>query len=206
MLEATTFVNHFPYLGIFLLLILGEIGFPFPEDATLILSGFLTAHEVIKPLPAFFVVYSGLLVTDFLLYSAGKKYGRSIVEHKWFHKIISPDRLSKLEEKFEKWGGLVIFLGRHVWGLRAQIFLVAGVVKMSAIKFLMADGIAAFFTIALWGGIGYLGGNSLQVLKKDVTRIEHIAVVALVILLACGIFFWYFKNKWKFRQKGSSRV
>ena len=201
MLEATTFVNHFPYLGIFLLLILGEIGFPFPEDATLILSGFLTAHEVIKPLPAFFIVYSGLLMTDFLLYSAGKKYGRSIVEHKRFQKIISPDRLSKLEEKFRKWGGLVVFLGRHVWGLRAQIFLVAGVMKMSALKFLMADGVAAFFTIALWGGIGYLGGNSLQVLRKDVTRIEHIGVVVLVLLLFGGVIFRYFRNNRKSRTK-----
>jgi membrane protein DedA with SNARE-associated domain len=201
MFDIAGMVDRFPDVGIFVLLILGEIGFPFPEDATLILSGFLTAHDVIKPLRAFSVVYLGLLITDFSLYVVGKKYGRSIVEHKRFHKIISPDRLSKLEEKFKKWGGLVIFLGRHVWGLRAQIFLVAGVMKMSAIKFLMADGIAAFFTIALWGGIGYLGGNSLQVLKKDVTRIEHIAVVVLVLLLACGIFFWYFKNKGKLRQK-----
>jgi len=201
MLESTTFINHFPYLGIFFLLILGEIGFPFPEDVTLILSGFLTAHDVIKPLPAFLVVYLGLLITDFSLYVVGKKYGRSIVEHKRFHKIISPDRLSKLEEKFKKWGGLVIFLGRHVWGLRAQIFLVAGVMKMSAIKFLMADGIAAFFTIALWGGIGYLGGNSLQVLKKDVTRIEHIGVVVLVLLLFGGIIFRYFRNNRKSKTK-----
>ncbi|OGP91982.1 MAG: hypothetical protein A2157_15510 [Deltaproteobacteria bacterium RBG_16_47_11] len=203
MLESTTFINHFPYLGIFLLLILGEIGLPFPEDATLILGGFLTAHEVIKPLPAFLVLYLGLLITDFSLYLVGKKYGRNVVEHKRFHKIISSDRLSKLEVKFKKWGGLVVFLGRHVWGLRAQIFLVAGVMKMSAIKFLVADATSALFSIALWGGIGYLGGNSLQVLKKDVTRVEHIAVVILVLLLACGIFFWYFKNKWKFRQKGS---
>jgi len=201
MLDSTTFMNHFPYGGIFLLLILGEIGFPFPEDATLLLSGFLTAHEVIKPLPAFSVVYSGLLMTDFLLYSAGKKYGRSIVEHKRFQKIISPDRLSKLEEKFRKWGGLVVFLGRHVWGLRAQIFLVAGVMKMSALKFLMADGVAAFFTIALWGGIGYLGGNSLQVLRKDVTRIEHIGVVVLVLLLFGGVIFRYFRNNRKSRTK-----
>jgi membrane protein DedA with SNARE-associated domain len=201
MLESTTFINHFPYLGIFLLLILGEIGFPFPEDATLILSGFLTAHGMIKPFPAFLVLYLGLLTTDFSLYFVGKKYGRSIVEHKRFHKIISPDRLSKLEEKFKKWGGLVIFLGRHVWGLRAQIFLVAGVMKMSAIKFLMADGIAAFFTIALWGGIGYLGGNSLQVLKKDVTRIEHIGVVVLVLLLYGGIIFRYFRNNRKSKTK-----
>jgi Mg2+ and Co2+ transporter CorA len=34
-----------------------------------------------------------------------------------------------------------------------------------------------------------------------VTRIEHIAVVVIVLLLACGIFYWYFKNKGKFRPK-----
>ncbi len=201
MLEATTLINHFPYGGIFLLLILGEIGFPFPEDATLILSGFLTAHEVIKPLPAFFVVYFGLLITDFLLYLAGKKYGRSIVEHKRFHKIISPDRLSKLEEKFKKWGGLVVFLGRHIWGVRAQVFLAAGVMKISATKFLAADAISALFSIGLWGGVGYLGGNSLQILKKDVTRIEHIGVVILMLLLLGGIIFRYFRNNRRSKTK-----
>src|SRR5512136_3064093 len=152
MLESTTFIDHFPYGGIFLLLILGEVGFPFPEDATLILTGFLTAHEVIKPLPAFLVLYVGLLTTDFSLYFVGKKYGRSIVEHKRFHKIISPDRLSKLEEKFRKWGSLVVFLGRHIWGLRAQVFLAAGVMKISATKFLIADATSALFSISLWGG------------------------------------------------------
>lgn len=202
-MEISPLLNHFPYLGIFLLLILGEIGFPFPEDATLLLTGFLTAHDVVKPLPAFMVIYAGLLITDFFLYWVGKKYGRSVVEHKRFHKIISLDKLSKLEEKFRKWGSLVVFLGRHIWGLRAQVFLVAGVMKMSTTKFLVADATSAIFSIALWGGIGYLGGNSIQVLKKDVTRIEHIGMVILVILLACGIFFWYFKNRWKFRQKGS---
>jgi len=200
MLEPASFINHFPYLGIFLLLILGGIGLPFPEDATLLLSGFLMAHYVIKPLPAFLVVYSGLLISDFSLYLVGKKYGRRIVEHKRFRKIISPIRLSKLEEKFKKWGSLVVFLGRHIFGFRAQIFLVSGVMKMSATKFLVADAISVLFTIGLWGGIGYLGGNSVQALKKDITRVEHIAIVILVIMIASGIIFWYLKNVKKFRK------
>ena len=200
MLEPASFINHFPYLGIFLLLILGGVGLPFPEDATLLLSGFLMAHYVIIPLPAFLVVYSGLLIADFSLYLVGKKYGRRIVEHKRFRKIISPNRLSKLEEKFIKWGSLVVFFGRHIWGFRAQIFLVSGVMKMSATKFLVADAISALFTIGLWGGVGYLGGNSVQVLKKDITRVEHIAIVILVIMIASGIIFWYLKNVKKFRK------
>ena len=200
MFEMNTLVEHFPYLGIFALLILGGIGFPFPEDATLLLSGILFANEIIKPLPAFLVVYSGLLLTDFFLYSAGKKYGRRLVEHRRFQRILSMGQLSKLEEKFEKWGTHVVFFGRHIVGFRAQIFLVAGVMRMPAIKFLMADAISALFTIGLWGGVGYLGGNSIQVLKKDMTRMEHMAIVVLVILIASGIIFWYFKNVKKIKK------
>lgn len=122
------------------------------------------------------------------------------MEHKKFRKIISPDRLSKLEEKFKKWGSLVVLFGRHILGLRAQIFLVSGVMKMSAIKFLVADAISALFTIGLWGGVGYLGGNSVQVLKKDITRVEHIAIMVFVIMIASGIIFWYLKNIKKFRK------
>ena len=94
-------------------------------------------------------------MSDFFLYLVGKKYGRMVVEHKRFQKIISPDRLSKLEEKFKKRDVWVILIGRHFLGLRAQIFLVAGVMRMPTIKFLVADATTALLTIAFMGGIGY---------------------------------------------------
>jgi membrane protein DedA with SNARE-associated domain len=197
MLEGTTLVDQFPYIGIFALLIFGGIGLPFPEDATLILSGFLIAHEAITPLPTFFTVYTGLLVSDFFLYLVGKKYGRMVVEHKKFRRIISPDRLSKLEEHFRKRDVWVILIGRHFLGLRAQIFLVAGVLRMPPIKFLTADAATSLLTIAFMGGIGYWGGNSVQILKKDLTRIEHIAIVVLMVFIAGWIGYKYYKEEWK---------
>jgi membrane protein DedA with SNARE-associated domain len=200
MFETTTLIDHFPYVGIFALLILGGIGLPFPEDATLILSGFLVAHEVVKPLQTFLIVYAGLLISDFFLYLVGKKYGRMIVEHKKFRRIISHDRLLKLEEKFKKRDVWVILIGRHFLGLRAQIFLVAGVMRMSPVKFLVADAATALLTIALMGGIGYVGGNSVQILKKDLTRIEHIAIVVLMILFAGWLVFKYFKGSKNFEE------
>ena len=195
MLEASTLVEHSPYLGIFLLLILGGIGLPFPEDATLILTGFWVAQNVIKPVQAFLAVYSGLLISDFLLYWVGKKYGRMLVLHKRFQKIISPEQLSRLEEKFKRRGVWVVLIGRHFLGLRAQIFLVAGVMRMSAIKFLLADGATSLFTIALMAGIGYAGGNSVEILKKNVKRIEHIAVLIFAVLFTAWIVYKYFKTK-----------
>jgi membrane protein DedA with SNARE-associated domain len=195
MVETTVFIEHFPYLGLFVLLILGTLGLPFPEDGILLLSGVLTAHGIIRPLPAFFVVYTGLLMTDFLLYSAGKKYGRRIVEHKRFQKILTVRRLTKLEEIFKRWGALVIFLGRHLLGVRAQIFLAAGVMRMSWKKFLIVDAASALLTIILWGGLGYWGGNNIQALRKEITSIEQMVIVILAILVGSIFLFRYFKRR-----------
>ena len=194
MLETIPFIQHFPYLALFVLLILGTLGLPFPEDGILLLTGFLTAHHVMRLLPAFLIVYSGLLMTDFLLYSVGKKYGRKIIEHKRFQRVITPHRLTKLEEKFKRWGIWVVFFGRHLLGLRAQIFLVAGVMKMSWKKFLIVDGISALFTIALWGGLGYLGENRIQALRRDITTMEQIAMIILAILFGSVLLFRYLKK------------
>ena len=195
MLESTTLIEHFPYVGIFILLILGEIGLPFPEDATLILSGFLIAQKVTKPLPTVIVVYCGLLLTDFSLYWVGKKYGRKVIEHRRFRRILSAERLLTLEEKFKKWGIYVIFVGRHFLGIRAQIFLAAGVMRMSALRFIMADAASAILTMTLMVGIGFLGGNSIEILQKDLKRIEHIGILILAILFTSWMIYKYFRNR-----------
>ena len=195
MVEATLLVKHSPYAGIFLLLIFGEIGLPFPEDATLILSGFLIAQHVTRPVPTVIVVYCGLLLTDFSLYWIGKKYGRKVIEHKRFHRILPAERLLALEEKFKKWGIYVVLVGRHFLGIRAQVFLAAGVMRMSALKFVMADAASAILTIILMVGIGFLGGNSIQILQKDVKRVEHVGILILAILLTGWVLYKYFRNR-----------
>ena len=203
MFETIPLIEHFPYLGLLILLILGTLGLPFPEDGILLLSGFLTGHNVIRPFPTFLVVYSSLLMTDFLLYSVGRKYGRRLVEHKKFNKIITHGRLAKLEEKFQQWGALVVFFGRHLLGLRAQIFLVAGVMRMSWKKFLIVDATSALLTITLWGGLGYLGGNSIQAFRREITGIEQMVMVILATLVGSWLLLRYLKKRRDASRKSS---
>ncbi len=181
-------VEHFPYLGLFLLLILGGIGFPFPEDTTLILCGFLISTHVVISIPAVIVVYAGLLTADIILYALGRKYGHMIVTHRRFRKILTAERLSLIEETFRKKGIFVILIGRHLVGLRAQIFLAAGVMRMSAPAFVMADAVSSLLTMVVMVGAGYAGGRSLQIIRKDVTRIEHIVILLCLVLLLGYLF------------------
>jgi membrane protein DedA with SNARE-associated domain len=63
------------------------------------------------------------------------------------------------------------------------------------LKFLIADAFTAVFTIILMVGAGYMGGYSSQVVKRDVTKIEHLVVLLLIISLAIHLLFRYFKSR-----------
>ena len=67
----------------------------------------------------------------------------------------------------------------------------AGVMRMSALKFFIADAASSIFTIAIMVGAGYAGGSSLQVIKKDISRIEHVVVFVLIITLVIYLFLRY---------------
>jgi membrane protein DedA with SNARE-associated domain len=183
-------VSHFPYLGFFILLILGGIGFPFPEGGSLILCGLLISTKVISPLYALAVAYSGVLIGDFLFYSFGRKYGRMIIMHRGFSKILSQKRLAFLENMFNKWGILFIFIGGRLIG---EIFLVAGILKMPRLKFLIIDALSSLLTVVMWIGLGYIGGHTLQIIREDIARIERILIyffMAMVISLLLRHILW----------------
>ncbi len=189
------FLVHFHSAGLFILLILGGVGLPFPEDATLILCGFLISQDFLHPVRALVTVYIGLLCADSIIFHIGKKYGRRIVTHPRFHRFLSPRRLAELEGKFIRRGVWFILIGRHLAGLRIQIFLAAGVMRMQYPKFIAADAISALFTITLMVGIGYVGGSSLEVLRKDMTRIEHVALLGVSILATGYVLYKYFLTR-----------
>jgi membrane protein DedA with SNARE-associated domain len=193
--QTAILIQSFPYLGIFLLLTLGTLGLPFPEDTTLILGGFLMVQNVVQLFPALSVIYPTLLLTDFLLYWIGKRFGRRVVEHKIFHRVLSLNRLLKLEGKFRKWGIWVVFFGRQLLGVRAQIFLVAGVMRMPARKFLFADALSALISMAIMTGIGYLGGSQIQMLREVMATWNRIIMFFLVLIVLGWSLLRYYRRK-----------
>ena len=196
--DLMALTQHFPYAGLFILLILGGLGLPFPEDATLMLCGFLLFHGTVKPVPALLIVYVGLLLADVMVYWFGRAYGDTITAHRWFQKLISPQRLEELKERFRKRGLVFILIGRHIIGIRVQLFLAAGVIKMPLPRFILVDGLSSTLTIALMTGIGYMGGSSLDAIEKNVARIEHYLALGLI----AGLLVYFILKKRALRNAG----
>lgn len=189
-------VVQFPYAGLFLMPLLGCIGFPFPEDVILLSCGFLISQRTVVPLPALLVVYAGVIISDFLIYSLGRKYGRAIITHRRFKKLLPPEKLHSLETRFRKYGVLSIIIGRQIIGVRAQTLLAAGVLDMPLRTFLMIDAFAASVTVMLMTALGYTGTQRL--IKDHAISLNGICLLMVPVLLAVLIFF-FIKRHWSRR-------
>jgi len=66
---------------------------------------------------------------------------------------------------------------------------------MHPLKFLIADAFSSLFTIIFMVGAGYAGGNSFQVIKKDITKVEHIAILLTIFLIVIFIFYKFYRYK-----------
>lgn len=185
-MSEVSFIEHLPYLGLFVVLVLGGLGFPFPEGVSLMICGFLISSHVAEPLIIIPLALAGVLSGDMLSYIIGRRYGRAMLKHRMFKKIVSQRRLETFEEKFNKRGLVFIFFGgRFISG----IFLVAGIMRMPRSRLLLCDALSAITGIVVWGGIGYMSAHSLEILRQDVTRIEHLVILISVFFLVVYLFY-----------------
>lgn len=177
------YIAEFTYLGIFTFLMLTVFGFPFPEDAVLLVSGVVISQGVVELVPTLAISYFGVLVGDMLLYYIGRKYGVKIVAHPRFGKVLTKERLERAKRWFHRWGNPLVFFGRHLVGVRAQIFLCSGVFKLSAGRVLAYDSLSAFIGVPLMIGLGYIFGNNLPAIREKVSS-GHIALTVAAVAVA----------------------
>jgi len=185
-MSEVSFIEHLPHLGLSVILVLGGLGFPFPEGVSLIICGFLISSHIAHPYLLIPIALAGVLTGDMLSYLIGRRYGRTILKHRAFKKIVSQKRLDTFEEKLDRKGFLFIFFGgRFISG----IFLVAGIMRMPPKKLLLCDTLSAFFSLMIWGGIGYMSAHSLEIIRKDMTVVEHLGILVGVLFLIGYLFY-----------------
>jgi len=178
-------VNHliasFSYGGLLLILLLGSLGLPVPEEVPILTAGMLSHQQVLHWWLALPTCIAGVLGGDLVLYGAGRHWGERVVEVRGLGRLLTRARLEQIETSYRRRGVAIVFLARNVMGLRAAAFLGAGIVRVPFWKFLAADSAAIGYGVPLNFGIAYLFARHLKAVLAEVHRIESwIALVALV--------------------------
>lgn len=186
MFEAIqSYLAEFTYAGIFLILLLCGFGLPIPEDIPIIASGYLSYLGTINIWAALAVNFAGVLIGDIFIYSLGYWWGPRAAEHRLFRSLLNPRRRKKVERFFESHGKKAIFFGRFLVGLRAPLFLMAGVMRVPTGIFLGMDVLAAGISVPVLLFSAYYFGDELDTLRHMVGKTQN-----FVILFTIAVILW----------------
>ncbi len=180
-------VTHGSLALIFVWLALGGLGLPLPEDVALLAAGALVYHGEISPWLAGPVVFVGVLCGDAALFLLARRLGTAAYDRPRVKRILPPERRARIEDLYRRHGGKLVFIARHVMGLRAAVFAFAGINRMPLRTFLFWDGLAACITVPATVLLGYAGALHIDRVHQDVKRVEHWIVLALVVVVVAFV-------------------
>jgi len=183
-------LTHATYLGLVVGMVLTGMGLPIPEEVFIISAGVASSLGELNPWGAFLACFAGAILGDSFVYAVGYHFGRRILrEHPWWARVLHAEREERIERMIRRHGLKVFFVNRFLIGIRAPVYLTAGILRMPFHRFLLADATSAAVVVGLFFGLSYRYGKPIG----EWLREGQYALTALVIggiLAAVGIFFW----------------
>jgi membrane protein DedA with SNARE-associated domain len=183
--------------GPFILLLLCGLGLPMPEDIVLIAAGMLGVIDGHSWIKISVFMYAGVLLGDTMIFFAGQRYGTRLLGTAWFQRIFPPTKQARVEELFAKHGTTGLFIGRFLPGLRAPIFFSAGSLKVSLVKFLLMDGLAALVSVPVFVWLGHWlwvkFADDFAQIEQALKRTHTFTLwgtLVIVVLLVAAVWLW----------------
>lgn len=196
------FFSTYGYFAVFLVLLACGFGLPVPEDITLIAGGVICAlskTQNIHNLNIHVMVVVGLLGVlggDSTMFMLGSKLGPRVTKLPILRLIITPEIYTKIQAKVSRYGLKILFIARFLPGLRAPIFVTAGIShKVKFWKFITLDGSAALISVPIWTYAGYICADDLDKLLEFARRSQIIVFSVFVVLVLLFILIHQVKKK-----------
>jgi membrane protein DedA with SNARE-associated domain len=188
-MTVDTLLQAIPPLAVYLIVgfVIGieSLGIPLPGEIVLVSAALLSSrHELdVSPLWIAVAASAGAIIGDSIGYFIGRRYGTSLFGRlgRKFPRHFGPTNVAFAESVFTRWGVLAVFFGRFIALLRIFAGPLAGALKMSYPKFLVANAL---------GGIVWAGGTTMAVYYLGViaeTWLSRFSWIGLIVAAVAGL-------------------
>ncbi|MBK9677084.1 MAG: VTT domain-containing protein [Betaproteobacteria bacterium] len=187
-LAAVVFVN----------VLLQQLGLPVPVVPTLLLAGSLAVGWLALGTSLALAVVASVLA-DGLWYWAGRGFGYRVLAGLCKLSINPTSCVSLTEARFMRWGVWSLLVAKFVPGFSTVAPPIAGALRMSLPRFLLAAAAGA----GLWAGAALGTGWMLREAAPDAIAVleRHSASVVQVVALLVGLWLaWKFWQKYRFQK------
>ena len=177
---------------------------PISIDILVIIASLLAATIIPEAtLPLYFSALLGCYFSAWLAYWLGRLVGKKLLRIRSIAKVLSPERLAKLETFYLKHGFLTLLIGRFIpFGVRNGIFMSTGMSRLSFWKFILRDIFPVFLWTTLAFSLFYALGSNYDLLVK------YVKIINITLFCAFGvtviIFICYKRRKNKKNTKSDS--
>lgn len=185
-------IEQLGYAALFLVLCLGLIGLPIPNEAVVMTGGALASSGVLSPVPAFIMTCLGICSAMTFGYSIGRFAGAKLAD--WFRKRKNIGAfIDKSEELSHRFGGYAISISLCLPFLRHVTPYVMGMNKMKYGRFALFAYPSAFVWTLIYFVIGSFVGD----------QVEHIAgliyqygiwIIGVLVAVAAGYMVYRFQK------------
>lgn len=177
------------YVVLFLIVFFetGLVIFPFlPGDSLLFIGGAFSATGLLDPFLLCALVVLAAVLGNSVNYAIGRRVGAGIYQNNGrFIRFIDRQALQKTHDFYERHGGKTIVLARFIPVIRTFAPFVAGVSKMSVVRFQLFNIASALLWVLSLVWCGYFFGN-VPLIKQHLNTIVLIGAAAAVVPVIIG--------------------
>lgn len=178
-------VAHYGYGALFLLLLLGVVGLPVPDETLLIYCGYLIWKGVFHKTAAFLTAMSGSWCGITLSYTIGRTLGAGAVHRYGKYLHVTEERLARVHQWFDRIGHWALLVGYFIAGVRHFTAIIAGMSRLGFGSFAAYAWTGGALWVATFLTIGYFLGDKwheiAELLHRDVGY-ASLALIALAIV------------------------
>jgi membrane protein DedA with SNARE-associated domain len=180
-------ITRYGYAGIFLLLMLGIVGFPVPDEALLTFVGYLSFKGELAFVPSLVAAFLGSSTGITLSYGIGRLTGSQVVTKLGPALRLSPEHIAHGQTWVQRWGKYALLVAYFVPGVRHLVALLAGVSNLPLNVFALFAYCGAFLWSTTFIAIGYSLGEEWKRLSPLVHSTVVIAAVAVLVAIIVGL-------------------
>ncbi len=184
MVGLVSYIEHFTYLGLFVVLLLCGMGLPMPEDVALLAGGYLVHRGIIRYPATLVISLLGVVAGDNTLFFFGRRIGTGLLAYFGLKRPGSREQLERMQAFMRRHGHLTIFYARFLAGLRALIYLSAGSLGVKPATFLFYDLLGALISVPIVVSLGYIFGEDLETVVRYIGGVEHLIWVVALLCVA----------------------
>ena len=186
-------LGHWGYLAIFLIVVLGNVGVPVPEETTLILAGYLAWRGELRLPVVLGVGILSAVAGDNVGYWIGRRYGGAVLDRLRRLTQVSPGRFERMRGFVIRRGSLAVFLARFVAGLRFLAGPLAGALGIRVRPFMLGNVLGAVvfvpLAVAAGYGVGVGFGSYVEGARRVLGEVEHLLLIGAVLVMGTMLLF-----------------